>query len=203
MPPSYRRRVHCAYAEPAKPARKPAKKRSEMSELEKMEVDAKRIARKQTKDAKDAWEKTLPKPWNGPSHFSWPAGTAVRVQSLFVSDAGPNVPSSHPQGIYKSDAKKSFGLTDKDIETLPHEAIQNSPKTFYALAGVSKLAAAKFAANALPGEFVAPGAPKGGMVRFFKKGDANPNRRVRTNWRDHGESLWLVVRDHYLEDGAV
>ncbi|KAL1947023.1 hypothetical protein VTO73DRAFT_13984 [Trametes versicolor] len=182
MPPSYRRRVHCAYAEPAKPARKPAKKRSEMSELEKMEVDAKRIARKQIKDAKDEWEKTLPKPWNGPSHFSWPAGTA---------------------GIYKSDAKKSFGLTDKDIETLPHEAIQCSPKTFYALAGVSKLAAAKFAANALPAEFVAPGAPKGGMVRFFKKGDANPNRRVRTNWRDHGESLWLVVKDHYLGDGAA
>ena len=79
MPPFYRRRVRCAFAEPAKPKRKPAKKRSEMSELEKIEADMKRIARKQLKDAKEEWEKTLPKAWDGPETFSWPAGTLVRT----------------------------------------------------------------------------------------------------------------------------
>ena len=104
------------------------------------------------------------------------------------------------QGIYKSDAKSSFGLTDKDIETLPHEAIQNSPKTFYALRDVRKLAANKFAANALPPDFTRAGEPKGGDVRFFKKNNTNPNRRVRTNWFDHGSMPWFMVMSMYLKD---
>lgn len=63
MPAHYRRRIHCAFADPEtlKPKRKPAKKRSEMTEDEKLEADAKRIARKGIKAAKDEWEKTLPR----------------------------------------------------------------------------------------------------------------------------------------------
>ena len=157
-----------------------------MSELEKIEADAKRIARKQLKEAKEEWENNLPDFWDGPKTFSWPAGTLVRVQPSSVSHAaGLNAPSSRaPQGIYKSDAKKYFGLTAYATEPLPHEAIQCSPKTFYALRDVSKLAADKFAANALPAEFTVAGEPKGGSVRFFKKGNSHPNRRVRTTWDD-------------------
>ena len=104
--------------------------------------------------------------------------------------------------MYKSDAKKDWGLSDKDIETLPHEAIQASPKTFYALADVRRLATAKHAAGALPPEFLMPGQPKNGYVRLFKKTDHNPNRRVRTNWMDQDVQSWAVVKMIHLKDEA-
>ncbi|KAI0765276.1 hypothetical protein C8Q74DRAFT_1287334 [Fomes fomentarius] len=170
MPAHYRRRIHCAFAEPEKPKRKPAKKQSEMIEDERLEADAKRIARKGLKTAKDEWEKTLPAPY--------------------------------AQGIYKSDAKSYFGLTDKDIETLPHEAIQNSPKTFYALSDVRRLSISKSSANALPLDFTLAGEPKDGSVRFFKKDSKPSNRRVRTNWYDHGVMHWFLVESMYLKGAA-
>lgn len=107
--------------------------------------------------------------------------------------------------IYKSDAKKywySIGLTDKDIETLPHEAIQCSPKTFYVLSDVHRLSTSKFVANALPLDFTLAGEPKDGSVRFFKKNSNHPNRRVRTNWDDHDVMPWFLVKDMYLKDAA-
>ena len=78
MPRAYRPRIRCAFAEPvAKPKRQPAKKRSEMTEDEKLDADMKRIVRKALKEAKEEWEKALPKPWNGSGTFMWPTGTLV------------------------------------------------------------------------------------------------------------------------------
>ncbi|VDB96720.1 unnamed protein product [Peniophora sp. CBMAI 1063] len=178
-------RSRCAYAmfdEPVKPKRAPAKKRSEMTEDEKEEADIMRIARKGIKIAKDEWEKALPAPWAGPEDFKWPTGTI---------------------GIYKSDAKSSFGLTDKDIMTLRHEAISGSPKTFYSLIDVKNLSFEKFAASALSLDFKMPGQPKNGTVRIFQKTDHSPNRRTRTNWRDLERASWFMVERFYMKDDPM
>ena len=103
--------------------------------------------------------------------------------------------------MYKSDAKSAFGLSDKDMDTLPHESIQNSPKTFFALKDVRRLATEKWDAGALPLEFLVPGEPKGDRVRLFKKSDHAPNRRVRTNWSELGTDLWPMVKMAYLKEG--
>ena len=128
---------------------------------------------------------------------------ARRYSRTYSTTSVSDTDLSALQGIYKSDAKTCFGLTDKDIATLPHEAIQCSPKTFYALRDVSKLAADKFAANALPAEFTVAGEPKGAHVRFFKKGNTHPNKRYRTNWSDRGGMPWFYIKDHYLKNKAA
>ena len=105
--------------------------------------------------------------------------------------------------MYKSDAKSAFGLTDKDLLTLPYEAIQNSPKTFYSFKDVRRLAKAKFAAGALPPDsFMVAGEPKGGYIRLFEKKNHTPNRRVRTNWYDHGSQSWAFVKIVHLKGEA-
>ncbi|KAI0642271.1 hypothetical protein C8Q79DRAFT_1013561 [Trametes meyenii] len=132
------------------------------------------------KTAKEEWEKTLTA-WDGPSDFKWLTDTL---------------------GMYKSDAKTAFGLTERDMATLEHESIQSSPKTFFSLASVRKLATAKFAAGALPlEEFMLPGRPKNGAnVRLFEKTNKTPNRRIRSNWYDLGPMAWVVVEAFYLKD---
>ncbi|KAI0675840.1 hypothetical protein C8Q78DRAFT_988330 [Trametes maxima] len=181
MPRAYRSRFRCAYADPPVPKRRPAvKKRSEMTQDEKDEADAKGLARKELKTAKEEWEKNLAS-WNGPSDFKWPTNTL---------------------GMYKSDAKTAFGLTDRDMAALQHESIQASPKTFFSLASVRKLAADKFQAGALPFEqFMLPGKPKDGVnVRLSKKTNGTPNRRIRSNWYDMGSMAWVVVEAIHLKD---
>ncbi|KAJ7685923.1 hypothetical protein B0H17DRAFT_1225227 [Mycena rosella] len=75
------------------------------------------------------WQASLPQPW---------------VES--------STPFRHPAGVYlmfKSDAKKEFGLTEAEILTLRHESVTASPKTYFALADAKVLQQRKFAAGAL------------------------------------------------------
>ena len=81
-----------------------------------------------------------------------------------------------------------------NMDALQHESIQNSPKTFFALKEVRKLATNKWHASALPPEFIVPGEPKNDSVRLFKKNNYLPHRRVRTNWSELCTDSWLMVK---------
>ncbi|KAF9011566.1 hypothetical protein BDZ89DRAFT_1225173 [Hymenopellis radicata] len=80
------------------------------------------------KENRVAWEATL-QPWvKGASAFRHPAGTYV---------------------MFKSDAKKTFGLMEAEMLTLRHGSVPGSPKTYFALADANSLQQRKFAAHAL------------------------------------------------------
>ncbi|KAK0476632.1 hypothetical protein IW261DRAFT_1489211 [Armillaria novae-zelandiae] len=73
------------------------------------EADFQTSLRKAKSTAKKEWESSLPEPWKGPHDFKWPKGTL---------------------GMYKSDAKRSYGLTEREILTLPCESIEMSRRRY-------------------------------------------------------------------------
>lgn len=85
-------------------------------------------------------------------------------------------------------AKNSYGLTEKDMATLPHESIDGSLKTFFKLADVKALSIRKFEAHANNDKIEFPGQAIGRLVRTFLKTDYNLNRRCRLNWFDNDTS---------------
>ncbi|KAJ7130697.1 hypothetical protein C8R46DRAFT_1048810 [Mycena filopes] len=114
MPP-YRSKTCCAHH--ARPVVKRPKK--VLNEEEKAEAKVKREINKALKDKRVEWEATLPGPWReGAAPFRHLAGTHV---------------------MFKSDAKKAFTLTEREILTLRHESIPASPKTYFAVADVRAL----------------------------------------------------------------
>ncbi|KAE9386623.1 hypothetical protein BT96DRAFT_948987 [Gymnopus androsaceus JB14] len=126
--PAYRTKMRCAFAspEPIK-EKKPRAPRKKLTEEEKAEAAEKRSARKEWMEATKEWEEAL-LPWRQDEDFKWPTGTL---------------------GIYKSDAKSKYSLTDADILTLRHESISNSPKSFFSYVDVRNLAEKKFASGAM------------------------------------------------------
>ncbi|KAJ7060761.1 hypothetical protein C8F01DRAFT_1369684 [Mycena amicta] len=89
----------------------------------------KRERNKALNDVRQLWDATLPDAWvPGSTRFRHQNGTAV---------------------MFKSDAKKSFGLTEREILTLPHESIPGSLKTYFDLSAVRALHHRKFEAGAL------------------------------------------------------
>ncbi|KAI5120073.1 hypothetical protein M0805_002634 [Coniferiporia weirii] len=118
--PAYRRqKLSCASLETSPKPKRQRKPRKEMTEEEKEEAELLRLERKVKKEAKARWEASLPQPWVPVRDFCWPAGTL---------------------GMYKSDAERTYDLTDKDLSTLRYESIQGSPKTFFSHRHVKQLA---------------------------------------------------------------
>ncbi|KAJ7106847.1 hypothetical protein C8R43DRAFT_1243760 [Mycena crocata] len=123
--PSYRSKMSCSYR--AEPVVKRPKRI--LTEDEKEDAKMKREINKMVKESRTKWESTLPGAWiAGPNAYRHPANTYV---------------------MFKSDAKKSFSLTETEILTLRHESIPSSPKTYFALADVKALQKRKFDAGAL------------------------------------------------------
>ncbi|KAJ6575740.1 hypothetical protein DFH09DRAFT_1455138 [Mycena vulgaris] len=89
-----------------------------LTEDEKQDAKMKREINKVLKENRGEWEAMLPAPWVESSTFRHPAGTRL---------------------MFKSDAKKAFGLTEGEILTLRHESVPVSPKTYFALADVKAL----------------------------------------------------------------
>ncbi|KAK7462208.1 hypothetical protein VKT23_007813 [Stygiomarasmius scandens] len=179
--PAQRTKIRCAFAEEAEPkAKKPRAPRKALTEEEKEEAKEKREARKALKEAKKEWEESLV-PWKRDELFRWPSGTL---------------------GMYKSDAKSSYSLTENDLASLPHESIANSPKTFYRYHDVEELAMKKWANGAMKDDYEPPEVKGTGQIRLFKKtitDERNANRRVRTNWSDLG---FVYVRMIGAYDGS-
>ncbi|KAI5120074.1 hypothetical protein M0805_002635 [Coniferiporia weirii] len=94
------------------------------------------------------------------------------------------------KGMYKSDAKTAYDLTEKDLATLRHESIQSSRKTFFSHRQVKKLAIRKYIA--LTGDSLEN--IQFGFVRLFTKADVCPNRRTRQNWKDLGDAGEAVLK---------
>ncbi|KAJ7092288.1 hypothetical protein B0H15DRAFT_1021040 [Mycena belliarum] len=123
--PSYRSKISCASR--ADPFLTRPKKT--LTEEEKEDAKMKREINKMLKERRVAWEAALPSPWSeGNSTFRHPVSTRV---------------------MFKSDAKKTFGLTEAEVLTLRHESIPRSPKTYFSLADVQALQQRKFDAGAL------------------------------------------------------
>ncbi|KAJ7120644.1 hypothetical protein C8R46DRAFT_929198, partial [Mycena filopes] len=100
-----------------------------LADEEKAEAKVKREISKALAERRVEWEATLPGPWvEGATPFRHLAGTHV---------------------MFKSDAKKAFSLTEREILTLRHEAIPASPKTYFAVADVRALQRRKYIAGAL------------------------------------------------------
>ncbi|KAJ7106863.1 hypothetical protein C8R43DRAFT_1045353 [Mycena crocata] len=127
--PSYRSKMSCAYR--AEPLVKRPKKI--LTEDEKEDAKMKREINKMVKESRTKWESTLPGAWiEGPNAYRHPRKHLCESPVMF-----------------KSDAKKSFSLTETDILTLRHESIPSSLKTYFALADVKALQKRKFDAGAL------------------------------------------------------
>ncbi|KAK0504987.1 hypothetical protein EDD18DRAFT_320725 [Armillaria luteobubalina] len=88
--------------------------------------------------------------------------------------------------MYKSDAKPSYGLIEREILTLPFEPIEMSSKTFFSHADVKELSFRKHSDFdiLMPDRMTIAGKPIGMETRLFRKIDHNPNHRFRTNWSD-------------------
>ncbi|KAK0225690.1 hypothetical protein IW262DRAFT_1357558 [Armillaria fumosa] len=183
MPPQ--RRFRCAYSSYpsfSSPVKKsPKKRRSEMTEEEKREADLQTTLRKAKSTAKKEWESSLPEPWKGPHNFKWPTGTL---------------------GMYKSDAKRSYGLTEREILTLPFESIEMSSKTFFSHADVKELSFDKYSVFdiLMPDRMTTAGKPIGMEIRLFRKIDHDPNRRFRTNWFDLDGLPVLILPQYEAKD---
>ena len=78
---------------------------------------------------------------------------------------------------------KAFSLTELDMQTLKHESIANSPKSFYPLDLVQDLARRKYKVGALLSDPVDEAMLH---ARVWKKWQDN-GRRNRTNWRELDE----------------
>lgn len=90
---------------------------------------------------------------------------------------------------HRLSAKTAFGLTEKEMLTIPYESIQASRKTFFSYRDVRDLAIRKFNAGACKNEVESPGqvVSRSGKARIFSKIDHNLKRRTRKNWFDRGE----------------
>ncbi|KAK7056096.1 hypothetical protein R3P38DRAFT_3305034 [Favolaschia claudopus] len=112
---------------PKLPKARPPKK--VLTAEEKEEAKAQRAANKVLREKRTEWEASLPPPFQQSSSFKHSAGTLV---------------------TFKTDAKRVFGLSERDMETLRYEACPWSIKQYYALADVRALQRRKFSAGALP-----------------------------------------------------
>lgn len=85
--PAYRRtKFTCAYAEPTprpRAPRVPKKPRKDMTQEERDEEDIKKLVNKSKRELKKEWEATLAPATQSPT-FYWPAGTRVRLWSLYL-----------------------------------------------------------------------------------------------------------------------
>ncbi|KAH9933358.1 uncharacterized protein B0H18DRAFT_642841 [Fomitopsis serialis] len=114
-------RMKCAFAEPDVPKIKKARAAAvKLTPEEKEEKKALAKARAAVKEKKKQWEETL-KPWGSRD------GRGV-----------PFMPGTKAQ--FKSDAKKAFGLNDKEIASLPFMDFSGSSKTIYRLTDCKALA---------------------------------------------------------------
>ncbi|KAJ3496826.1 hypothetical protein NLJ89_g10430 [Agrocybe chaxingu] len=150
-------RMRCAYADPPPAKPRQAKPKKVLTEEEKAEAKVLKEARKKVRDAKNAWEASLVS-WTSKGDFRFPIGTMA---------------------MYKSDAKSSYSLSEKEILTLPHESIPGSSKTFVSQADTKALAQRKFAAGvSKPGIDLDP--PEFGL-RLFKKRKTATSAEGRTS----------------------
>ncbi|KAI0059332.1 hypothetical protein BV25DRAFT_1829117 [Artomyces pyxidatus] len=171
MPPSRRQKMGCAYATPYETSPKAKKPRAPPKKLTPEEKEQKQklsVAKKALAEKKKEWEATL---------TPWVVDTSVRFRVGTLA-------------MFKSDAKHAYGLTEKEMLTLPHECIPNSLKTFFACAQVGALALRK--EKFFNPDFVVP--PKDankqlspGLVasprRLFKK-EEDDNRRRKANFHE-------------------
>nr|GAT52839.1 predicted protein [Mycena chlorophos] len=112
----------------------------------------KREANKGLREARKEWEATLV-PWAaGNLEYRHKEGTHVRfplfLTRLLQVCVAPSL-ASLTQVMFKTDARKLFGLTEKEISTLPYESSYASwgQKSFYALKAVRELHRRKVAAG--------------------------------------------------------
>ncbi|KAJ7618215.1 hypothetical protein DFH06DRAFT_1107312 [Mycena polygramma] len=170
--PAYRSKMCCAYsAEPA-----PKRARKVLTEDEKEDAKFKREVNNMLKENRGEWEATLPKAWvEGAMTFRHPAGTHV---------------------MFKSDAKKAFGLTEAEILTIPHESIPSSPKTYFALADAKALQQRKLAAGAILEADVK------GTWRVMKS-STNTGRRCKANFSSFYDGDARVYEHLYSPNGIV
>ncbi|KAJ7060791.1 hypothetical protein C8F01DRAFT_1140890 [Mycena amicta] len=121
------------------------KRKHVMSAEDRALAKEKRERNKALKDARQLWEATLPDAWvPGSTRFRHQNGTAVSFWGVATRLCAEGI----IQVMFKSDAKKSFGLTEREILTLPHESIPGSPKTYFDLSAVRALHHRKFEAGA-------------------------------------------------------
>ncbi|KAF7356431.1 hypothetical protein MVEN_00976000 [Mycena venus] len=155
--------MSCAYR--TEPVVKRPKK--VLTESEKEDAKFERAVNKMLKETRGEWEAALPKPWEeGATTFRHPAGTHV---------------------MFKSDAKKAFNLTEREVLTLPHESIPASPKTYFALADIRALQQRKFVAGALLDTDLK------GQLRVLKS-TTNTGRRCKANFvclYDYGPNVCM------------
>ncbi|KAF7304040.1 hypothetical protein MIND_00635300 [Mycena indigotica] len=133
--PARRRRYSCIHAvpEPA-PRTRATRPKPLLSEAERIAAKAKRAQNKVLREARKLWEAALPDAWTEPG-------------------SSRSAPFRHPRGthvMYRSDAKKAFGLTEREILTLPHETIPCAwaVKTYFALRDIRALHHRKVQADA-------------------------------------------------------
>jgi hypothetical protein len=98
--------------------------------------------------------------------------------------------------MFKSDAKKTFGLTEAEILTLRHESVPASPKTYFALADAKALQQRKFAAGALLETDVK------GTMRVLKS-TTSTGRRCKANFREFYNGDARVFKHLYGANGLV
>ncbi|KAJ7060780.1 hypothetical protein C8F01DRAFT_1083748 [Mycena amicta] len=147
------------------------KKKHVMSAEDRALAKEKRERNKALNDARQLWDATLPDAWvPGSTRFRHQNGTAV---------------------MFKSDAKKSFGLTEREILTLPHESIPGSLKTYFDLSAVRALHHRKFEAGALFEEidhrftFIRVLLSSGAGSRQSKKNFFDPHPHTGTTLKMH------------------
>ncbi|EIN12428.1 hypothetical protein PUNSTDRAFT_124289 [Punctularia strigosozonata HHB-11173 SS5] len=122
--PRYGRRPMCAYArEEAAPVKlKKPRVKVVLTPEEKEEKKLLAATRKEMREKKKVWEEGLASEGR---RVTYAIGTKV---------------------LFKSDAQRSFGLTPKEILSLPHQAFAGSSKTVYSLDSLKQLAERKRAA---------------------------------------------------------
>ncbi|KAJ7706623.1 hypothetical protein B0H16DRAFT_1746844 [Mycena metata] len=131
------------------------------------EAKVKRAINKGLKERRAEWTTTLPGPWvEGATPYRHLAGTHV---------------------MFKSDAKKAFGLTEAEILTLPHESIPGSLKTYFDVDDARALQMRKFAAGALLS--VEPT----GRWRVLKATTSEGRRRKANFYEIHDAEAFLYV----------
>jgi len=130
MPRAYTRKIRCAYDTPMASAERKAKApkakapRPQLTDIEKQAKKTEATERKEAKERKKQWEEGI-KVWTGGEGYrgiKFPNGTKV---------------------LFKSDAKREFGLNDKEIASLPFYGFAGSRKTVFKLDDLSALAESK------------------------------------------------------------
>ena len=96
-------------------------------------------------------------------------------------------------------AKSAYGLTEDEILTVPHESIQSSSKTIFAVSAVAKLVHRKnkffdasYTSAFIPAKPLSSSGLKS-MPRVLLEKTQESNRRVRTNYYEKSAFMKLII----------